>query len=163
MFTWNLRHFSFWPIVSCSVTGHHSSHHVLIHIDKIPLNLPFFRLNSPSSQRLLVCRMLQALNYCHGWTFSGMSMFLLYWGVQDWTQHSRHVSPVLSRGEGPPLLLCWQQCAQCSVECRCRLCCEGPLIAHGQLGIHQYCQVLLCKAAFPPTSSQPVFLPKWIT
>jgi len=27
-------------------------------------------------------------------------MSLLYWGAQDWTQHSRQVSLVLSGGEG---------------------------------------------------------------
>ncbi|KAK4820459.1 hypothetical protein QYF61_027036, partial [Mycteria americana] len=37
-----------------------------------------------------------------------MSICFLYWGGQNWTQHSRPVSPRLSRGEGSPPLTCWQ-------------------------------------------------------
>lgn len=34
------------------------------------------------------------------WTHSSLSTSLLCWGAQHWSQHSRKVPPVLSRGEG---------------------------------------------------------------
>lgn len=32
------------------------------------------------------------------------------------------------------------------------LCCEGTLLAHVQLSVHQLFQILFCKAAFQPAS-----------
>lgn len=32
------------------------------------------------------------------------------------------------------------------------LCCEGSLLAHVQLGVHQFFQILFCKAVFQPAS-----------
>ena len=75
------------------------------------LSLLFSRLNSPSSLSLswyIWCSELLIIIEALGWTCSSMSVPHLSQEDQDWTQHSRSVSPVLSRGEESPPLICWQ-------------------------------------------------------
>lgn len=68
---------------------------LFIHIDKITLSLLFSRLSSPSSFSLSSYDKHSSLfiffvALC--WTCTTLSMSLLYWGVQNWTQHSIWVS-----------------------------------------------------------------------
>ena len=80
------------------------------------LSLLFSRLNSSSTLRLssyVRCSGPSTLTAL-GWTLSSKSTSFLYWGVQNWTQHSRYGLPVLSRGERSPLSTCWQYFVKCS-------------------------------------------------
>ena len=94
--------FQFVPIASGPVTGHHRAEpgsiylapllQVLINTDEIPLSLLFSRLNSLSSfslssQESCSCPFVSLV--ARRWTLSSMSMSLLYWGAQNWTQDSR--------------------------------------------------------------------------
>lgn len=80
------------------------SHYVFIHTGKILPSFCFLMLNSPSS--------LSLLPYDRGSTsvafHSAHSSMSSAGGAQHWTQHSRGVSPVLSRGEGSLPLFHWQ-------------------------------------------------------
>ena len=81
------------------------------------------------------------------WSSCGMSRSLLYWGAQNQTQYSKHVSPVLSREEGTPALACWScfpNAAQDIVGC---LYCKGTLPVRVQLVLH-YTYVLPAKLLF---------------
>ena len=84
--------------------------------------------------------MLQALSHLHSNTPTSVS----YWRAQHWTQHSRCVSPGLSRGKGLPS----STRRQCFSEYSPSGWRKGLLLAHVQLGVHQDHQVLFCRAAF---------------
>lgn len=92
MFKWNFLCFDLRPlplVLSLDITEDNTesdsvifipSHHIFKHIDKI---LPsFFRLNSHCSRPLIIFVAL-----CR--TSSLMSMYFLYWGTQNWTEHAR--------------------------------------------------------------------------
>ena len=115
-------------------------------------SLPFPKLNSPNSHSLFSharysSSLITFMALC--WTFSSTPMSLLHRGAQNWTQHSRYVSPALRGAEHSPPSTSWQ-CA--SQEAAGRLCCKGPLLAHDQFGV--YPQVLLFRTAFPTVGSQ---------
>lgn len=63
-----------------------------------------------------------------------MSLSLLYWEPQNWTQNSTCVSPELSRGEESPVTICWQCSSWQSPRCCWLYFCTGTLLAHMQLG-----------------------------
>lgn len=63
-----------------------------------------------------------------------MSLSLLYWEPQNWTQNSTCVSPELSRGEESPVTICWQCSSWQSPGCCWLYFCTGTLLAHIQLG-----------------------------
>lgn len=66
-----------------------------------------------------------------------MSMSLLYWVAQSWTQYTRCVVPVLSRREASLPSTCWQPSVYCK-QGHCWLpLLVGALQAHGQLVHHQ--------------------------
>ena len=77
------------------------------------LSLSFCSLNHPSSLSLSssVRRTSPlAIFLSFHWTQSIMSMSLLHWWAQNWTQHSRCVSPARSSGEGSAFATrthCW--------------------------------------------------------
>lgn len=48
---------------------------------------------------------------------SNMSLSLLYWGDEIWTQHHRQISPGLSRGERSSPPTCWQHSCWCNKGC----------------------------------------------
>lgn len=94
-----------WP---CRL--YHHPHQVLIHIDKVSLSVLFPRLNNPSSISLsLYIRCSNPLIFFMAlcWTPSNMSMSLLFWLAQHWTQDFRCFLPVLSRRKAT----CWQSSA----------------------------------------------------
>lgn len=72
-------------------------------------SLLFSRLHKPNFQPFLPVEILQSLAFFMAlyWTWSSMSASFLYWGCQNWTQHSSHVSEGLSREEEPLPLPCW--------------------------------------------------------
>jgi len=111
--------FQFVLIASGPVTEHHRkepgsiffapSLQVFIDFSKLPLSLLFSSLNSPSSFSFSPYEKYSiALIIVTALCMDGMSMSLMYWGAQHWTQHSRYVSPVLSRRVGTPPLTCWK-------------------------------------------------------
>lgn len=78
------------------------SFQVFLHINKLPSE-PSPGWNRPSSSQLFfLCQRLQSLDSFCGLSLnsSSISTSLLCWGAQHWSQYSRYVSPVLSRGEG---------------------------------------------------------------
>lgn len=92
----------------------HSHRVYILHIYRIPLSL-FSRL-SVSSLSLSSndrCSNHLIIIMASHWTHSSMSMSLLHWGAQNWTQHSKCVSPVLNKREVSPLdllaVLCLMQ------------------------------------------------------
>ena len=100
--SWEPPVFHLVPIVPGPVTGHHwnepgsvffaSSLQVLIYINKNPPSLLFSRLNSLSFLSLSLyvrcsCPLIILVTFC--WTLSNRLKFLLYWGAQNWTHHSR--------------------------------------------------------------------------
>ena len=89
------------------------------------------------------------------WT--SISMSLLYWWAQNWTQHSRCVSPVPSRGERPPLSNCWQHSSYCSPGDHW-LSLLQEYVAHGQFVVHLDPQVIFCKAAFQTVGTQHILV-----
>lgn len=66
---------------------------------RFPPSLLFSRLNSYSSHPFIIFVTLWR-------TYSLMSMSILYWGTQNWTQHSR--TGFTSRGARSSPLTCWQ-------------------------------------------------------
>ena len=64
---------------------------VFTDVSEIPLSLLFSRLSSPSSQPLLTGKVLQSYQHLGGlpWTLSSTPRDLMYWGTQNWTQHSK--------------------------------------------------------------------------
>lgn len=99
----------------CPVTRNHReepgslyfspSDEAFTHTDKTPLNLLFSRLDSPISLSLSLhdtCSSPFIICVILCWTLCGMSMSLLCWGAQNWSQHPRCASPMLSRGDGSP-------------------------------------------------------------
>lgn len=66
-----------------------------------PPSLLFSRLRSPSSQPFLICVIFQSLNLLCSPLLdsSSMSVTLMCWGAQTWTQHPRWISLALSRGK----------------------------------------------------------------
>ena len=88
------------------------------------------------------------------WTFTRLDpicLCLSYWGAQHWTQYSKCVSAVLSRGEGSPP---WPGNAllDTAQEAVSLLCCKGALLRHGQLGVHQDPLVLSYRATCQPVT-----------
>lgn len=78
------------------------------------------------------------------WSLCSTSHFLLNWGSQNWTRHSRYVSAALSRGEGSPPLTCWWHSSQCRVR---------EEMPRGLIFTHR--EKLMCTSLFksPPDSS----------
>ena len=120
VFRQNFYFFNFYfvPIASCPVTGDDGeeagflnfipSHQEFIHIDEIPwaFSSPGWTVPVPSASYERCSSPLNAfMALC--WTHTSMSMPLLYWGAQNWTQCSTCVSSVLSREEGSPRLMVW--------------------------------------------------------
>lgn len=99
---------------------------VFIRIDKIPLRLLLCRQSSPVSLSLFPdegCSN-KLLSYSSLWPFTGLSPVnwtlptsLLFWGPQNWSQHSRCVSRALSRGEGSPPSTHWPWSSVSSPGC----------------------------------------------
>ena len=109
-FKWNFVSFSLCPLPLGHSLGtaerSQAPSFVCAHMDTVTLSLLFAGLNSPSSRSLSLydrcfnpCIIFMSLHQTH----SNMSLSLLNWGAQHWTQHSRCISPLLSRGGGSPL------------------------------------------------------------
>lgn len=81
---------------------------------------------------------------------SNMSLSLLYWGDEIWTQHHRQISPGLSRGG--KIISSNLLTALLLMQQRMLSLLRGILLAHIQLPVHQDPQDLFCKAAFWPIS-----------
>lgn len=120
-------------------------------IAKIPLSHLLQAEQSQPSQPLLISNMLQSpliifVALCR--THSTKSVFLLYWGAQNWTQHFRcSLTGAESRGgtaslgpfgkavlnycsEAQPSLHAVTLCSQCSLKCVCygRFFCEKSVV-----------------------------------
>ena len=127
-------------------------------MDKIPLNLLFSRLNSPTSLSLSLyvrCSDTRTIFVALHWTHSSMSMSLLYWGAQHQMQHSWWVSRWTevkdrlpwSAGNTPPniapevvgLFLLQRHIASLRASC----CPPGPLCL-----LQQSCFPATCSPAF---------------
>lgn len=122
VFQYNFLDFSFCPLPL--VPGHRweeplsvlftpPTNQVFIHIGKLAPNLLLSRLNSPSSQSLLVWQMLQAINHPHGPSLD-LPQSLPLTGEPSAGSSTPAVSPGLSRGAGSPSStagdsLCWVQ------------------------------------------------------
>lgn len=76
---------------------------VFIQIDKIPLTLPHDNL-SQLSQPLLICQMLQFLDFLHGISLQCVHVSLTLDSSELGTPDT--APPVLSRGEASPRLTC---------------------------------------------------------
>lgn len=127
----------------------YSYHQVFININKILLSLLFSRLSSPSFLSIsLYERCSESLIIWEDFhqTWTSMFMSLLHWEARDWTRYFRCVSALMSRGEESPP---WPGNAlpDAGQEAVSLLCCEGALLAHGQLGVHRGSLVLSYTAA----------------
>lgn len=130
-----------------------------MHMVEIPQTLFCSRLSGLSNLSLFLydgssSLLITFITFC--WTHGNKTMSLSYWGAQSWTQHSRRVSPLLSREKDPfpqPAGHALPNAAQESIGC---LCCRGTLLTHVQLGVHQDPHSLSCKAAFQLGISQTV-------
>jgi len=79
----------------------YSPHQVFMHTGKIPLSLLFSRLNSPSTLSFCLyvrCSKPSVILMALSWPCPNMSMSLLYWGAQSWTQYSRCLTSAEWRG-----------------------------------------------------------------
>ena len=108
----------------------------------------FSRVNSPSSLSLSSygrCSNPRTFFVACLWTSSSRFMFLLYWGLRIWTQYSRWgLSWAEEQDHLPhPAYHTTFDAAQYMVGF---LGCEGTLLAHVQLAIHQYSQVFFSRA-----------------
>lgn len=82
----------------------------------------------------------------------------LYWGAQTGTQHSRCVSPELTRRKDhlpQPTANILPHTAKKAFGCLCH---KGMLLVHVQL-FFQDSQMLLCRVAFQLLSTQPILVP----
>ena len=116
--------FQFVPFSSCPVTGHHWNLHPLctsqafMHMDKKPLSLPAVSWAVPAASSFPHTRHAQ-LHLLSLWLFTGLFPVFL----QNWSQQSMCVIPVLRRGQGSPPSTCWQHFSQC-----CSGCCQLSLL-----------------------------------
>ncbi|GAB0193852.1 mitochondrial enolase superfamily member 1 [Grus japonensis] len=90
-----------------------------------------------------------------------ISMSLLYWGAQNWTQLSRCGLTSAEQMERiTSLNLLAMLCLiQPRIPLDCRLCHRDTLLAHVQLAIHQDPQILCSKVAFQLVSHHHVLMP----
>ncbi|KAK4811117.1 hypothetical protein QYF61_019748 [Mycteria americana] len=93
------------------------------------------------------------------WTCSNKSMSFLCWGPQNWTQYSRWgLTTVEWRGRITSLNLLATLHLYAAQDAIGFLGCKRTLPAHVLFFIHQYPQVLLCRAAPNPFIPQPVLI-----
>lgn len=93
MFRWHLQYFSFCPLLL--LLSLFTTEKVLappsLHLP-LSINLLFSRMNSPKSPGLSSqerCSHSSVMFVVLHWTLSGVSMSFLYWGPQNWIQHSK--------------------------------------------------------------------------
>ena len=126
------------------------SYQVFIPIDKTPPSL-LSRLNSHNSQSLLTWQMAQAFG-----RFVPVSPCLLYWGTQNWTQHSRcalsHQHWVEDNSLPPQVA--GSTLPNAPQDFVSFLCPKYTLLVH----VYQNHQVLSCKAAFQLVITQSVLV-----
>lgn len=117
-----------------------------IYTDTKLLSFLLSKLNSCSPLLLSLhsrCSSLFIIFLSFLWTYSNMSMPLLYWAAQHWAQQHRQVSPGLSRGEEDH----FPQCADNALSDAAQedvglLCIKDILLTHGQLVAHWYAHIL---------------------
>lgn len=106
---------------------------------RFPLSFLFCRLSrlSPltlsSYERYFSC-LINFLAYHSTW--SHMTLSLLHWGVQNWTQHGKCVSPGLS-SEEEPLPSTSDVLPDVSQDSAAFLCHRSTLLAHGKLVVYK--------------------------
>lgn len=132
MFKWNFPYFKVCPLLLVLPLGITEKH--LISLPLLPssgiYSLSYLRCLNPFT-------VLQ-------WTHSSISMLPFYWGVQNWSQHSQSVPPVLNRGEGlsPHQLTALSPAAPGGIGCK------GALLA---------CVNVLTSCMMYPSTTLPVF------
>lgn len=133
------------------------SHQVSVHTDEIPLSL-FSRLNSCSSQPLIIYQIFLSLNHLHG-PFSRRLYPVcsdLIIGSQVLPRRALHTWPHLCWVEGqddhPPA----DNTIANAVQEPIGLCHKHILLVCIQLGFQQDLEDLFCKAAFQPVDILPV-------
>lgn len=103
---------SHWTLVRTVSIFLYFSHKLFLHIYNVPQNPLFSRMNSPISTFL--CQVFQPFNisalvcWIRSTLLDSHCRPPSYWWVQNWPQHSRCISQVLSRGEGSPPSMCRQ-------------------------------------------------------
>lgn len=95
------------------------------------------------SRPLIICVILF-------WTHSSMSLSVLHWRAQNWSQHSLCVSPALSKGEGsPPQPI--GNTSNAAQGVAGHLCSRAILLAHVQFVVPQETQVVFLLSCSPTT------------
>jgi len=91
------------------------------------------------------------------WTCSNTSLSFLCWGLQSWMQDSRW-GLTRAKGQNPLPHPAGHASLDASQDTVGFLGCRCTLLAHVDLLIHRYPQVLLLSAALKPLSAQPVLV-----
>lgn len=112
------------PVLSLDITEKSLTLLDSLPSNSIPPHLLISRLNSPKFLLITFCIRYSSLNlFCHPFLdLLQESPSVLYCRAQTWTEHSRCVSPGLSRTEGSSPLTCWQYSSVCCTgHCSCCL------------------------------------------
>ena len=163
-------------VASCPFNGCHSeesgctfsvlSHHVFIHIDKIPLNLLFSRLNGPSSFSLsLYVRCCSPLSHPYGPSLGSLLEVRIFL-VSRSPELDQALQMCLTSPEERRIISLYLLATLLLMQPRMLLVLHAARVHCGlQLGARQDQQVFLCQAAFQPVSPSTygymgLFLPR---